>query len=401
MNIILFDDKIIRPNLLPLTFTRPVAEIRTGILTIAEKWQHFFKDQVSYLTQDYLQKKFRAETGPEGNVYVNGAVCPDVALVVKIKKLQPGKVIFKQGMLVAFHAGTNHFETLADLHNYEFKKGGEYNEEIHILKELWHIFQFNGLQIRSDYNLVTSGRKSQPITDPHTVVYQPDNIFLEEGVTVRAAILNATDGPIYLGKNAEVQEGAIIRGPFSLGEGGVVNMGGKMRGDNTIGPFCKVGGEVSNSILFGYSNKGHDGFLGNSILGEWCNLGADTNTSNLKNNYADVNLWNYAKGGFKSTGLQFCGLVMGDHTKAGINTMFNTGTVTGVSANIFGAGFPRTFIPSFSWGGATGLETYQLRKVFESSAKVMERRGKVLDETEKAILSKVYELEKEYRTWDR
>ena len=401
MNIILFDDQNIRQNLLPLTFTRPVAEIRTGILTITEKWQHFFKDNVSHLTEDYLQKKFPSQPGVGNNVYVNGAVCPNVPLVVKIRSLEPGKALFKQNTLIAFHADSHYFNSLEALYNHEFIKRSEFTEEVKFVKELWHIFQFNGQQIRLDFDLLTSGRQSQPIVDPHTVTYNPNQIFLEEGVEIRAAILNANSGPIYLGKNSRVEEGAIIRGPFSLGEGSVINMGGKMRGDNTIGPYCKVGGEISNSVFFGFSNKGHDGFLGNSVLGEWCNLGADTNNSNMKNNYGEVKLWNYAKKGYKPTGLTFCGLIMGDHTKSGINTMFNTGTVTGVSANIFGSDFPRNFIPSFSWGGAAGFETYQLRKVFESAAIAMERRGKVLDDTEKFILSKIYEKEKEHRTWDR
>ena len=401
MNIILFDDQVIRQNLLPLTFTRPVAEIRTGILTITEKWQHFFKDSVSHLTEDYLQKKFPSQDGAGNNVYVNGAVCPDVPLVVKIRSLEPGKALFKQNTLIAFHADSHYFTSLNELYSHEFAKRSEYSGEVNFIKELWHIFQFNGQQIRLDFDLISSGRKSQPIVDPHTVCYNPDQIFIEEGVEIRAAILNANTGPIYLGKNARVEEGAIIRGPFSLGEGSVINMGGKMRGDTTIGPFCKVGGEISNSVFLGFSNKGHDGFLGNSVLGEWCNLGADTNNSNMKNNYAEVKLWNYAKKGYKPTGLTFCGLIMGDHTKSGINTMFNTGTVIGVSANIFGSEFPRNFIPSFAWGGAAGFETYQLRKVFESAAIAMERRGKVLDDTEKFILSKVYEKEKEHRTWDR
>ncbi|WP_026461620.1 GlmU family protein [Adhaeribacter aquaticus] len=400
MNIILFDDKTIRQNLLPLTFTRPVADIRTGILTIAEKWKHFFKDNVSYLTQDYLQAKFPSKPGTE-NVYVNGAICPDVALVVKIRSLEPGKALFKNKELIAFHADSYSFNKLSEFYSHTFETAGEYPSDVHFVREVWHIFQYNGQQIRSDFDFITTGLKSQPITDPYTIVYNPENIYLEEGAEVKAAILNASNGPIYLGKNAKVEEGAIIRGPFSLGEGSIVNMGGKMRGDNSIGPYCKVGGEISNSILFGYSSKGHDGFIGNSVIGEWCNLGADTNSSNMKNNYAEVKLWNYAKAGFKNTGLQFCGLVMGDHTKAGINTMFNTGTVTGVSANIFGAGLPRNFIPSFSWGGSSGFETYQLRKALETAEKAMERRGKVLTEVDKAILSKVFELEREYRTWDR
>lgn len=401
MNLILFDDHIIRQSLLPFTFTRPVSEIRTGIMTITEKWRHFFKEKVSFLTQDYLQKKFPVNTGSEANVYVNGAICPDVALVIKIRNLEPGKAIFKNGTLVAFHADDNQFTSLAQLYDHHFEKSAEYPEEIVFVRELWHIFQLSGRQIRSDFDLLTSGRRSDAITDPHTVVYSPENVFIEPGARVQAAILNANGGPIYLGRNSTVEEGAIIRGPFALGEGSNVKMGGKMRGDNSIGPFCNVGGEISNCVLFGYSSKGHDGFLGNSVLGEWCNLGADTNNSNLKNNYAEVKLWNYAKGGFKSTGLQFCGLIMGDHSKSGINTMFNTGTVVGVSANIFGAGYPRQFIPSFSWGGSSGFETYQLRKVFETATKVMERRGKVLDDVEKGILSRVYEIEKDYRTWDR
>jgi len=261
-----------------------------------------------------------------------------------------------------------------------------------LIDQTWRIFQFNAAQIRVDYTLLTSGRKSAGVQDKHTIVYNESNIFVEEGVTIRAAVLNAEDGPIYFGKNSVIQEGALIKGPFALCEGSTVNMGGKMRGDTTVGPFSKVGGEVSNSVIFGYSNKGHDGFLGNSVLGEWCNLGADTNTSNLKNNYENVKLWNYAKGGFTDTGLQFCGLMMGDHSKCGINTMFNTGTVVGVSSNIFGDGFPRNFIPSFSWGGASGFSVYQLKKAYDTAEKAMERSHVVLDDLEKEILAKVFEL---------
>jgi UDP-N-acetylglucosamine diphosphorylase/glucosamine-1-phosphate N-acetyltransferase len=266
---------------------------------------------------------------------------------------------------------------------------------------VWRIFQFNPEQIRLDYALITSGKKSSGIQDKHTIVYNESNIFVEEGVSIRAAILNAEDGPIYLGKNSIVQEGAIIKGPFALCEGSTVGMGSKMRGDTTVGPHSKVGGEISNSVIFGYSNKGHDGFIGNTVIGEWCNLGADTNTSNLKNNYENVKLWNYAKGGFTDTGLQFCGLMMGDHSKCGINTMFNTGTVVGVSANIFGDGFPRNFIPSFSWGGANGFTTYQIKKAYETAQKVMERRKVVLDDIEKEILANIFELTTAYRVWDK
>ena len=402
MNIILFDDKLIRPSLLPLTFTRPVAEVRVGILTIAEKWQKFTGQPVSYLTQPYLQRKFAFYSEPKGNIYINGAVCPDAALIKKIQSLKSGKALFKNDVLLAFNADEQIFETVEDFYNVGNALPKSYEESVTVIQEVWEIFTRNGQQIKADFDLLTKGRTSCPVSDPHTVVYAPENVFLEEGVKLRAAVLNAESGPIYLGKNCEVQEGAVIRGAFALGEGSMLNMGSKMRGDITIGPFCKVGGEISNSVIFGYSNKGHEGFLGNSVLGEWVNLGADTNTSNMKNNYADVKLWNYAKGGMKNTGLQFCGSIMGDHTKCGINTMLNTGTVTGVSANIFGAGYPRNFIPSFTWGGGVpGIETYQLPKFFESAARAMERRNRVLDDTEKSILSNVYEQTKEYRTWEK
>jgi UDP-N-acetylglucosamine diphosphorylase/glucosamine-1-phosphate N-acetyltransferase len=270
-------------------------------------------------------------------------------------------------------------------------KVAEYTNDLTIIDRPWKIFQNNGNQIRADFKLVTAGRKSAPIADPHTHTYNSAEIFIEEGAVLHTAVLNAEGGPIYLGKNSQVQEGAILRGPFSLGEGAIVNMGGKMRADTTIGPFCKIGGEVSNSILFAHSNKSHDGFLGNSVIGEWCNLGADTNTSNMKNNYDSVRLWSYAKKTFVNTGLPFCGLIMGDHSKSGINTMFNTGTVVGVSSNVFGAGYPRNFIPSFQWGGAGGFVTYQYEKAMETAERVMSRRNIKLDEIEKGILKNVFD----------
>lgn len=242
---------------------------------------------------------------------------------------------------------------------------------------------------------------SQVCQDGHTVLYNESEIFIEEGAKIKAAVLNAEGGPIYIGKNTEIQEGSLIRGPFALCEGSTINMGAKMRGDTTVGPHCKVGGEVSNAVIFGYSNKGHEGFLGNAVLGEWCNIGADSNNSNLKNNYAPVKIWDYTKGGFTNTGLQFCGLMMGDHSKCGINTMFNTGTVVGVGANIFGDGFPRNFIPSFSWGGAAGFTTFQIRKFEEVAKAVMNRRGLEYSDQEKEIIQKVFDLTRHYRIWDK
>jgi UDP-N-acetylglucosamine diphosphorylase/glucosamine-1-phosphate N-acetyltransferase len=393
MNLVLFDDPAIRVNLLPFTYTRPVATIRTGILTIAEKWELRLKRPVSFLTEDYLTTKYPLLSTSD-NLLVNGAVCPDDAFADAIRALKPGEGLQKDLVLLAFRSSEAHLNTS----HIQFRS---YDASLTLIDQAWKIFQHNGAQIRSDFAMITAGRTSAPVNDAHTIVYRPENIFIEEGVTIRAAVLNAEDGPIYLGKNSIVQEGSLIRGPFSLGESSHVNMGAKMRGDNTIGPHCKVGGEISNSVLFGYSNKAHDGFIGNTVLGEWCNLGADTNTSNLKNNYEAVKLWHHGKGGFVNTGLQFCGLMMGDHSKCGINTMFNTGTVVGVSSNIFGDGFPRNFIPSFAWGGASGFTTYQVNKAFETATKVFERRKMAFDEVEQQILRHVFELTASHRIWEK
>jgi UDP-N-acetylglucosamine diphosphorylase/glucosamine-1-phosphate N-acetyltransferase len=391
MNIVLFDEPAIRTQLLPFTFTRPVSSIRIGIVTLAEKWQHYL-GEVSYLTEAYLAEKFPAKQGSD-NLLINGALCPDENLVKAIQNLPLNTALVKEGKVLVTHSTTLDWNNAAT--------SQEYPGEVVMIDQVWKIFQHTAQQIRSDFQRITAGRKSASITDKHTRTYNEDQIFLEEGVTLRAAILNAEDGPIYLGKNSVVQEGALIKGPFALCEGSHVNMGGKMRGDTTIGPFSKVGGEIGNSVIFGYSNKAHDGFLGNSVLGEWCNLGADTNTSNLKNNYENVKIWNYAKGGFHDTGLQFCGLMMGDHSKCGINTMFNTGTVVGVSANIFGDGFPRTFIPSFAWGGASGFTTFQLNKAFETASKVMARRNIQLNDIDKNILKHVFEQSAQNRIWEK
>ncbi len=384
MNLILFDDPSIRENLLPLTFTRPVAEMRVGILTIAEKWENYFGRKASYSTQGYLSKKFPIKITTD-NLWVNGAVCPDEKLVAAIKNLNLGDAIHKNSRIIATRT---HEDELPEVIS---GKALEYENEIVLLDQPWKIFQYNGNQIRSDFKLLTANRKSSVIKDAHTRIYNEGNIFLEEGVILHASILNAENGPIYLGKNSQVQEGAIVRGPFALGEESIINMGGKMRADTTIGPFCKIGGEVSNAVLFGCSNKAHDGFLGNSVLGEWCNLGADTNTSNLKNNYDNVKLWSFSKNNFINTGIPNCGLIMGDHSKSGINTMFNTGTVVGVSSNLFGGGYPPNFVSSFQWGGAAGLEVYDFEKAMETAARVMARRTISLSEVEKEILKNVFE----------
>ena len=403
MHVLLFDDPAIRPHLLPFTFTRPVGALRCGILTIAEKWQrHLGASTVGYLTQPYLQAKFPVcvdgvVTGPA--LVINGAVCPDAVLVKQVLALQPGQGLYCDGLLVAAHLADA--ALVAELAQDGLAEEKQVMEPVTVIDRPWQLFLRNGVEIRRDFALLTIGRTSQPIGDAHTIVYGAENIFIESGVKIRAAILNAEDGPIYLGKNSQVHEGAIIKGPLALCEGAHINAGAKMRGDNTVGPFSKVGGEVGNSILMGYSNKGHDGYLGNSVIGEWCNLGADTNTSNLKNNYAPVRIWSHVEKRFVNTGQTFCGLMMGDHSKCGINTMFNTGTVVGVGANIFGAGFPRTFIPSFSWGGAAGFETFKLDKVNEVAERVMARRGQPYDAVEQGIMQTVFEATAEDRIWDK
>jgi UDP-N-acetylglucosamine diphosphorylase/glucosamine-1-phosphate N-acetyltransferase len=383
MRINLFDQEQIRQNLLPFTFTRPVASIRIGILRISEKWQKRGFD-IGFQTQDYLESKFPST---ESELSVNGALCPTDELVEAVRTLKQNE------QLVAGE------EVLAKHGNASIKV--EFDSPYLMLNHTWDIFLHNASEIKIDFELITKGRKSEPITDPHTIVYNSENIFLEEGVSIKAAVLNAENGPIYLGKNSEVHEGSHIRGSFALCEGAHVNMGAKIRGDSTIGPFSKVGGEVANSVIFANSSKGHEGYLGNSVIGEWCNLGADTNTSNLKNNYAQVKVWDYSKEGFKNSGLQFCGLMMADHAKCGINTMFNTGTVVGVGANIFGSGFPRNFVPSFSWGGAAGFSTFQLRKFDEVAEAVMKRKDNKFDETEKGIIRAVFDLTSQYRIWDK
>ena len=393
MNLILFDDPGIRQSLLPMVFTRPAAGIRVGILTIAEKWRKRSSYPVSYYTEDYLSRKFPFEGG-EDNVFVNGAVCPSEALVQAVEGLEEGESITYEGTIIAGRIKSKKPVGLEELTAHEWQ------QDLAVISELWKIYKYNAREIKADFGLVTNNRRSAEVGDPHTVVYGKENLFLEEGASLRACIINAEKGPVYIGKNAKVQEGAIINGAFALGEESVVSIGAKVRGDSTVGPFSKIGGEVSNSVIFGYSNKGHDGYLGNSVLGEWCNLGADTNTSNLKNDYGSIKLWNYQQEGFKNTGENFCGTIMGDHSKCGINTMFNTGTIVGVFANVFGAGFPRNFIPSFSWGGAGGFTTYQFKKAIEVAQRVMQRRTIPLTEEDRFILLEIFNQTAKYRIWE-
>ncbi len=392
MNTLLFDDND-RINLLPLTFTRPVSELRIGILTITEKWAYFFK-RPSFLTQNYLKQKYSAVI-QNVNLLINGSIIPNEALIKEIKTLKQGEFLIKNDIIIA--------GIVSDIEIQKFEPEIEKifkpiicKSEFTKIKFPWDIFSLNGQEIESDFKLVTAGKTSEKLSRTNNIL-QEERIFVEKGVFAEFATFNPNGGYIYLGKDSEVMEGSIIRGSFSLGEHSTLKIGAKIYGPTTVGPHSRVGGEVNNSVITGFSNKGHDGFLGNSVLGEWCNLGADTNNSNLKNNYAEVRVWNYKQKRFIHTGLQFCGLIMGDHSKCGINTMFNTGTVVGVSSNIFGTGFPRNFVPSFSWGGNSGFTTYTLPKVFETSEIVMKRRDKELDNIEKSILEHIFNETKIYR----
>ena len=375
-------DTSARQHLLPLTFTRPVAELRTGILTIADKYRK--RDcEVGYVTEPYLQEKFPAASDAQVSIWAS--VCPTDEFMEAVKGLHPGEALVRGEQRLAV-AGSD-FEAEA--------KDVDFAGALNFIEYPWDIWTKNASEMELDFELLTAGRKSAPVDSTNTVI--GDRIFLEEGARATASILNTTTGPIYLAKDAEIMEGCVVRGGLALGEHSALKLGAKIYGATTLGPHCKVGGEVNNSVLIGYSNKGHDGFLGNSALGEWCNLGADTNNSNLKNNYDSVKAWSYVSKRFAPTGQQFCGLVMGDHSKSGINTMFNTGTVVGVSANVYGAGFPRNFIASFTWGGPQSTMNYRLDKALDTADRMMKRRGLEVNEVERAILEHVHEITAEYR----
>ena len=391
MNYILFDGPV-RNNLLPFTFTRPVAEIRIGILTIREKWEKYLGNTTTTITEEYLSEKWPM-VEMEQNVLINASFLPNQELVDLVQGLKENEAIFNGEDVIAFY--TKDTQQDVDFSSYRHI---EFDGELLCVVNTWDIFSKNGEALQADFDLLTSGRKSAPIPQSNTLI-RPERIFLEEGAIVEHSILNATDGPIYLGKNSEVWEGNLIRGAFALCDNAVVKMGAKIYGATTLGPYGKVCGEISNSVIFGYSSKGHEGYLGNAVLGEWCNIGADSNNSNLKNNYAKVRLWNYATEKFEQTGLQFCGLMMGDHSKSAINTMFNTGTVVGVNCNIYVPGFPRNFVPSFSWGGASGFTTYTTSKAFEAAKVMMARRHVEFDEKEARILEHVFEITKQWRNY--
>ena len=400
-NIILFDPDT-RDQLLPLTYTRPVCELRVGILTIREKWEQWLKGKTSYITQDYLSDKYSIVIGSD-NFVINGAVLPNADLCSRIDNLKNNEALLKNGELIAARLDEKQFFNLMEDNDIEELEGFELDDELKYLtiNHLWDIFTFNDAALKSDFNLITEGRTSAPLSKSNQIVGNAAQIFLEDGAVVECAILNTHKGPIYIGKNAEIMEGCIVRGGLALCEGSILKMGAKIYGATTIGPHSKVGGEVNNTVIIAHSSKAHEGYLGNSVLGEWCNIGADTNTSNLKNNYDEVKLWDYTTDGFIRTGLQFLGLIMGDHSKCAINTMFNTGTVVGVSANIYGAGFPRNFVPSFSWGGPAGFDTYSLPKALNTANRVLGRRNRSISDQDRDILKYVFDFSSRYRTWEK
>jgi UDP-N-acetylglucosamine diphosphorylase/glucosamine-1-phosphate N-acetyltransferase len=375
---IVFHDGLEHNSLKPLTLTRPVSDLRVGILTISEKWSKILDAKnISFVTAEHLRKKFPEKAG---DLHIRGGLLPCPHLVEAIKLLKNGECLMSGAEWLAHKNG----EVIISFE-------GSYQ----IIKRPENIFSWNKKELDSDFDLLTLGRKSEIISESNKVFGK--RVFLEKGARVEGATLNSSDGPIYLAQDSEVMEGSMIRGGFALGESSKLKLGTKIYGATSIGPFCKVGGEINNSVIWGFSNKGHDGFLGNAVLGQWCNIGAGSSNSNLKNNYDDVKLYSYDSGRFESTGLQFCGLIMADHSKCAINTSFNTGTVAGVSCNIFGSGFPRNYIPDFSWGGPQGYSEYSIDKAIATAKRVMFRRGLVLDKIESDILSAVYDQTSELR----
>lgn len=395
-HLILFDGES-RDHLLPLTFTRPVADLRVGILTIKEKWEYSLQLPTSFLTQEYLEPLFPIVYGDD-NLLLNGSMLPSPELIDAIHELEMGQAYTLGSELVAVRLDRDAVVELVQGDDFGDLEAFELEEIIPLrIRRPAHLFGLADQEIRRDFITLTQGRTSQVLSATNTLIGDPNDLFIEEGAEIEAAVLNVKTGPIYIGRDAKIMEGATLRGPIALGQDSVLKMGAKVYGPTSFGPSCKIGGEINNVTFQGNSNKGHDGFLGNAAIGQWCNIGADTNASNLKNDYSEVKVWSYPEGRFAKTGLTFHGLVMADHSKAGINTMFNTGTVVGVSANVFGEGFPRTFIPSFSWGGSGGFQTYQLDKAIATAERVMARRDQVLSDPEREMLKAVFEETAQYR----
>ncbi|WP_262246373.1 putative sugar nucleotidyl transferase [Parapedobacter soli] len=396
MHIVLFDKAEWRIGLYPLALTRPVADLRVGILTIAEKWAKRLQASHSFFTEDYLQEKYPLGQLHGDILLVRGNCCPDGRLADAVHALQTGEALLLGDEFIALRTvpealqGAGH-PVLAD---YSPK---HYQHPVVMVNHPEDIFLQNGEQIALDFDLLTAGRQSAALSDSNHFI--GSRFFAEEGAQAECSTFNSTRGPIYLGRNSEVWEGSLIRGAFALGENSQVKMGTRIYSNVSVGPYSRVGGELNTCVIWGRSAKGHDGYLGSSVLGEGCNWGADTNNSNLKNNYKSVRLYDYKQAGYRDTGLQFCGMIMADHVRCAINTAFNTGTVVGVGASVYHPGMPPTFIPDFSWGSAEGFSGYRLEKLFETLESVYERRGMHFDDVEKRLLVAVFEQTRKYRDY--
>lgn len=396
-NIILFDLPAVRENLLPLSYTRPIADFLVGITTLRKKWESFLAGEFSYSTVGYLSEKYPMKTAEE-NLFIASNIIATEHLARRLDSLEPGEVLMAdtmagQRVLVGFKGGANRLDEVI----HSMPAGIVYEEKVDAINYVYDIFLLNGRQIEADFDVLTAGREGQSIPRSNTVIGDPDRIYIESGAIVEGVVLNASHGPIYVGRHVEIMEGSCLRGPIALGEHSTVNMGTRIYPGTSLGPWCKVGGELTNVVIFGFTNKAHDGFLGNAVIGEWCNLGAGCVASNLKNDYTEIKLWNYPSHRFLRTGLQFCGLIMADHSKAGINTMFNTATVVGVGVNIHGSGFPRNFIASFSEGGPSGFTDLPMEKFFDIAKRMMARRGRSLSEADNRIFHAIRELAENYK----
>lgn len=396
-NIILFDLPAVRENLLPLSYTRPIADFLVGITTLRKKWESFLAGEFSYSTVGYLSEKYPMKAAEE-NLFIASNIIATEHLARRLDTLEPGEVLMAdtmagQRVLVGFKGGPNRLDEVI----HSMPAGIVYEEKVDAINYVYDIFLLNGRQIEADFDVLTAGREGQSIPRSNIVIGDPDRIYIESGAIVEGVVLNASHGPIYVGRHVEIMEGSCLRGPIALGEHSTVNMGTRIYPGTSLGPWCKVGGELNNVVIFGFTNKAHDGFLGNAVIGEWCNLGAGCVASNLKNDYTEIKLWNYPSHRFLRTGLQFCGLIMADHSKAGINTMFNTATVVGVGVNIHGSGFPRNFIASFSEGGPSGFTDLPMEKFFDIAKRMMARRGRSLSEADNRIFHAIRELAENYK----
>lgn len=398
--IVLFDTEAIHADLLPISYTRPTAAFRLGIRTIREQWESLLPGEYFYRPVEFQRDKFGTCPADDSDMlFIAGNVVPDECLLPRLEGLQPGECLMLDGQPLAFRGGESQLDACEWTKVLDLPAGGARRLEF-----VYDIFLANGEALKAEFRRVTRGRESRPLSDSNRVIGEAADadgnpmIFLEEGATVEGATINVKDGPVYVGADATVMEGACLRGPVALCRKAQVKMGAKIYGGTTFGPYCKIGGEVQNAVIFGYSNKAHDGYLGNAVVGEWCNLGAGVNASNLKNDYSKIRIWNYPRHTFMRTDLQFCGLIMADHSKAGINCMFNTATVVGVGVNLHGAGFPRVFLPSFQEGSpAGGMNDVPLKKFYQIAERVMGRRGLTLTDADRRIYERVYEVASRYK----